>query len=400
MIRADVMADIAINIIGAFGVGACIWHLLRTPGRSPLENRLLFLLWTLMMLMTLRTFFWTGAAPALRGWVLAVATLLPLAALFTIEGLLRRHAPRLVKIGVVLAVAALLGINATIGLHGAGLIALMAVMAGTFLVCAILVIGRDRNSLSAAENRLISGFGVACVLAVPLAITDFRRDFVDFPVRAGAVGALLIVYSLVRDNRRGKSWAGFVRELGQLLLRGLPLALLLAVFVREGDALQRALVITIATLAVVMQIVIFDRIRNRARQMRSDQLRRWLLDAPTASRNEFIASLDRLPELAGLQVMQPSALGKYDVDVLRSFLERQRVVGLTRLQQHFGNDDAAQQLCDLLHIHGMTHVCLLAAQPLTILLCALPEVQQTGFGEPELQLIQRFAQLTLERLPA
>lgn len=99
LIQRDVLWDIAINIVGLSGVVAYLFHLHRSRLRSPLEHRLLFLFWTLAVLFSARTIFWAmGEAAHLQTIVFIPATILPLAVLLTIEGLLRRHAPLFLKV--------------------------------------------------------------------------------------------------------------------------------------------------------------------------------------------------------------------------------------------------------------------------------------------------------------
>ena len=56
---------------------------------------------------------------------------------------------------------------------------------------------RDRSALLASENRSIGRLAVGALVAIPFIVTDFRVLAPDFPVRLGALGALLVVTAVL-----------------------------------------------------------------------------------------------------------------------------------------------------------------------------------------------------------
>ena len=83
----------------------------RRDPRSPLTRRLLFLLGVVAVLFFMRGVAWWTESEWLDWLSLIPAALVPLGALIVTEGILRRHAPRPVKIVAVLG-AILLGLGA------------------------------------------------------------------------------------------------------------------------------------------------------------------------------------------------------------------------------------------------------------------------------------------------
>ena len=404
MMTPDILADVTVNVVGMTGVGYYLWHLHKTRARSPIESRLLFLFWVIFAVLFVRSFFWsTGEPPWLQKWVFFPAVLLPLASVFVIEGLLRRHVPKAIKIITVAGVLCFSARNLLAGISGDWLVAFLAFFAAILFIGVVLLFMRDRKSLSAAENRLISAFTVAAACSVPLVASDFRLEIGMFPIRLGAFGALLMVYVFVRDTRRDDSPWIVLNELRTLCLRGALVATLIVVLLKGRAPLQWDYVFFAigAASAFVLQLMIFDRISSLSRQNSRQSVTTWLLSAPTSSKEAFLAALNRLPQLGGLRVLESDMLQKYDAKVLGSFLSEARVVGLAQLRrQQADGHTGREQTKDLLETHHMTHACLLQADPLVVMLCTLPEVEQAAFGESELRLIQRLGSLVLSKAGA
>ena len=66
-----------------------------------------------------------------------------------------------------------------------------------FATCGLLLWLRDRSALLASENRSIGRLAVGALVAIPFIVTDFRVLAPDFPVRLGALGALLVVTAVL-----------------------------------------------------------------------------------------------------------------------------------------------------------------------------------------------------------
>src|SRR5258707_4641681 len=104
------------------------------------------------------------------------AALIPLGALVVTEGILRRHAPRQVKIAIVLGGIGL-GLGGALGLERFSTLhalLLSLFQPAGFATCAWLLATRDRGTLMASENRSIGRLAVRAPIVIPLIATDFQ----------------------------------------------------------------------------------------------------------------------------------------------------------------------------------------------------------------------------------
>ena len=197
---ASVIADSIVNLCGAIGLAVAMVALYRRDSRSPLTRRLLAMLGVVAVLFLTRGVAWWSGSLWLGRLSLIPAALVPLGAVLITEGMLRRHAPRVIKL--VAVVGALL-----FGLGGAARLERLSVTTYSILLslfqiagfasCAWLMATRDHDALLASENRGIGRLAVGALVLIPFVVTDFRVLLPDFPVRLGALGALLVVTAVL-----------------------------------------------------------------------------------------------------------------------------------------------------------------------------------------------------------
>ena len=96
-----VTADSIVNLCGAIGLGVAMVMLHRRDPRSPLTKRLLVMFGIIASLFLVRGAAWSTGSVWLDRLSMIPAALVPLGALIVTEGILRRHAPRVVKIAAV-----------------------------------------------------------------------------------------------------------------------------------------------------------------------------------------------------------------------------------------------------------------------------------------------------------
>jgi hypothetical protein len=398
---ADAVAiDVLVTWIGALGAASYLLHIVRNPSRSPLERRAVLLLGVLTVLLLVRGFSWMGPDLRLTRLTFAAATLLPLAMALFVEGLLRRHLPRPAKLLAAGSSAVFFVMNLAparwreaVLPHGfpAVLLATMALL-GTFLLA------RRRDTLSPAENRLVSGCLLAILAGLPMAASDFRLELGFPPQRWGAVGVLLFVYTLVHLARLPEHAGWRLRELGWLALQALLLSGMGAFLSPRplevwGHALPLAS-------ALVLLFAIGERLRNAGTVQRQERLLRWLANAPTGSRDALAGWLRRYPLTEQHLLLGPEELRAYRADSLAALFGTSRTCSGAQFRQ-MGPDapraaqDAAEQMADILERYEMTHACLLSTDPLHLLLVNLPEMGGNRDAELELEVIQRQASLAL-----
>jgi hypothetical protein len=396
---ADAVAiDVLVTWIGALGAASYLLHIVRDPSRSPLERRAVVLLGVLAVLLTVRGVSWLEADLRLTRLTFAAATLLPLAMALFVEGLLRRHLPRPAKLLAAGASAFFFVVN--LGperVRGAMFSrAFPAVLLVTMAVLGYFLLSRRRDTLSPAENRLVSGCLFAVSVGLPLAASDFRLNLGFPPQRWGAVGVLLFVYTLAHLARLPRR--AVVRDLGWLGLQALLLSGMGALLSPRPAAVWAHTLPPAA--ATVLLFAIWERLRNAGAMQGQEGLLRWLANAPTGSLDALVGWLRRYPLTEQHLLLGPAELGAYRAESLAGLFGESRTCSGARFRQ-LGPDapreaqEAAEQMADILERYEMTHACLLSDRPMRLLLVNLPEISGNRDAELEMQVIQRQASLAL-----
>jgi hypothetical protein len=390
---ADV-ADVLMTWVGGAAVLRYGVALGRRREKSLLERRTRILVLVFGALMILRGVSWLLPRwPWLMALAFVPSSLLPVAMTLFTEGLLRRHAPRWIKISTLTATLLSLAGNVVRGATGSARwgtwVALFTVSAivGTLLVLGGLLARRDRASLSRTENALIRACVLVAIIGVPLAVTDFRTDIAALPVRLGSIGILLFCYTLLRRPRENARAARWWRDVLRLVTRALLVGglLLLALPAPRGP-----LVMPVAALAVtfVLALAVWDRIRQIETEGSEAELLRWLARPPATSLSQFARELRHLSLTADAAVLEEQDLRAYDREALVRAFEGPRALvrSLTRLRALRAAADAlgADELTDLLERNGATHVGLLTREPLRLLVATVPELP--GAADAELAL--------------
>lgn len=396
-----VAVDVLVTWTGALGAASYLVHIVRNPSRSPLERRAVLLLGVLTVLLLVRGFSWMDS-PDLRlnRLTFAAATLLPLAMALFVEGLLRRHLPRPAKLLAAGSSAFFFAVNLGPARVREPLLfrAFPAVLLGMMALLGYFLLARRRETLSPAENRLVSGCLLAVLAGLPMAASDFRLELGFPPQRWGAVGVLLFVYTLVHLARLPAHVGWRIRELGWLALQALLLSGMAALLASRPSAVWgHALPLAFA---VVLLFAIWERLRNAGAMQRQEELLRWLARAPAGSRQELDAWLRRYPLTEQHLLLGPDDLRAYHAPSLAALFGASRTCSGARFR-HMGPaapreaQEAAEQMADILERYEMTHACLLSADPLHLLLVNLPEISGNRDAELELEVIQRHASLAL-----
>ena len=112
----SVTADSIVNLCGAIGLGVAMMALYRRDSGSPLTRRLLAMLGVVAVLFLTRGVAWWSDSVWLDRLSLIPAALIPLGALLVTEGMLRRHAPPIIKLLAVIG-AIVFGFGGVAGLE-------------------------------------------------------------------------------------------------------------------------------------------------------------------------------------------------------------------------------------------------------------------------------------------
>ena len=390
---SGVIADSIVNLCGAIGLSVAMFALYRRDPRSPLTQRLLVLLGIAAILFFTRGIAWWSGSVWLDRLSLIAAATVPLGALIVTEGILRRHAPRAIKI-VALAGAVLFGLGGAFGLESyptSYSIALSLFQFAGFAACAWLLATRDRGTLMASENRAIGRLAAGAIMVIPFIVTDFRALAPDIPVRLGALGALLVVTAVLiagggSETRRQGILMAALRLLGAAAACVSP----------DVDAAQ---VMRFCAIAISGVLTI---------GLMTDTLRAWfdsqvpgVLNSVAASaastRDELIAELARHPMFESARRYRESDLAGYDPLLLQNFLSTRRV--LRRPEAPWGvaaSDPAVERLVSLMQANHATHVIILSHDPIDLLVLAVPVISADPATETALALVRRLLASTPE----
>jgi hypothetical protein len=393
-----VIADSIVNLCGAIGLSVAIIALHRREPRAPLTKRLLLMLGVVALLFFTRGVAWWTENVWLDRLSLIPGASIPLCALIVTEGILRRHAPRAVKI-VAVAGAVLLGLGGAFGLEGHATlysILLSLFQLAGFATCAWLLAMRDRTTLLASENRSIGGLAVGALIVIPFIITDFHALAPDIPVRLSALGALLAVTAVLIAGGGSET-----RQQGILMtaLRLSSSALLGAAAACVSSDVDIAQIVRFCAIAIsgVLTIGLMTDTLRAYFESQVPGVLNSVAVSGAQTRDQLITELARHPLFESARRYRESELADYDPALLRDFLAIRRV--LRRSEAPWGlaaSDPAVERAMSLMKANNATHVIILSHHPVDVLVLAVPVISADPATETALALVRRLLALTPE----
>lgn len=290
-------------------------------------------------------------APMLVVATMVVAAWLPLITLRLAEELVRRHAPRMVKLlalggAVTFTVLALVFGRVW---TGPAVIAL-ALFQAAVVIAILLHLQMQRGSVSLSERRAVDMLALAFALALPMLATDFAWAFPDLPFRGGPFAALVFV--LACSLLAGVTSRPLRLLADVLMLAGAGALVALAVHLAGGpSALVPALAAT-ATAAAAL-VLLAERFADRPSRGEG------LLGAIARAAPDQAAILGSHPLLANAVMVSAEALSDLPEDLLIALAARP-VWTATRDPANETLTDAAREL---LARYGASHLLRLSSAP-------------------------------------
>ncbi|MBR1121298.1 hypothetical protein JQ628_07205 [Bradyrhizobium lablabi] len=394
----SVIADSIVNLCGAIGLSVAMIALYRRDPGGALTKRLLFLLGVVAVLFFTRGLAWWSGAVLLDRLSLIPAAMVPLGALVVTEGMLRRHAPRIVK-RVALWGAILLGLAGAFGperFASLQSIALSLFQLAGFAICTLLLARRDRASLLASENRSIDRLAVGALLIMPFVITDFQALAPDMPVRLGALGALLVVTAVLIAGGSTETRREGILLTALRLFSSALLGIAAACVAPDVDAAQVMRFVAIAIAGVLTIGLMTDTLRALFEAQEPGVLNS-VAASPAATRDQLIAELARHPLFESARRLREAELAAYDPPRLREFLSSRRV--LRQPQAPWGlssADPAVERLLSLMVANNATHIIILSHDPVDLIVLAVPVISADPATETALALVRRILASTPE----
>lgn len=323
--------------------------------RSPVAARLRLVYGLVAALLALRLGHGLWPAKPVVAALMIAAAWLPYATLRLAEEIVRRHAPRLVKIAA-LAGSLIFSLFAlTLGLVWSGpAIAALAGFQAAMTLCVILLLTANRRSVSPAERQAADMVALALALSIPLALTDFRLLFPGLPVRGGAFALLVLVLAASRLSGEDARPRMLIADLLLVAAGGGATALFLAVSASEGWR-QALLPVGAGAAAMLALAMLVERVAMR-RDTGPDIVGALARVPADAGRQALLAAHPMLSR--GIPV-SAAALADFPQETLAA-LARYRMISADTLEEGSVLGDAAR---DLLQRHAATHLLRLSVAP-------------------------------------
>lgn len=378
---SDALAtDLISSGLGAIGCLTVVWWILRTPGRSFLEQRSVWLLGVLGVVYLVRTVGWRYETESLGRWLAFwPVTLEPIVMALFVEGLLRRHLPLWIK-WLAVAFTGFLVVVQFLPPSVRGPVLTISWPVGISVLMGVFAwqMWRMRDAgISRQERRMLAGVTVVAVVAIPMVFSDGRGLQPWLPTRMGAIGGLLLCRILLTppatDGLRD-TIVGLVR----LFVRGSVVAAIMTV---PFGALTRERFIEALTLALALLLLfeLFDRLRRRERSEVEVALLHWLAFAPREDFAAWRRALKHAPLMGDAVILEGDDLARYDAGALRAaFAQHGTLLAEPELRALLATQppdrESLEQVADLLSTHALTHLALLHADPLMLIGANVPQV--------------------------
>jgi len=387
--NAAIATDLVLSLTALAGL-ICLHFVLHGRGDGdPITRRFVFALRVAMLLFAGRAMVVTTGGAGFRFAVLLAASLVPLAALLLAEGLLRRHAPRFIKI-IIAGGACIFGITAFwygAGIDPARLVGLLAFQVASFAMIGWLIATRDRSTLTSVENQSAGRLGWTLVVLVPLIMTDFLLIYLRLPVQLSAIGVLLMCW-IALDLGRGvvrhrHSFAQLATIVAVGLATGAGIATL-GQMGRDGIILSAVLVTAAMLLLAIMG-------KAYATRRHAVRLVDYIATAPMDSPVAFLRGLQAHPLVQGAAVIEGAALNGFDTAVLGEIFRSHPI--LRKSAPPDMRPVAADHINHLFTRFGATHILDTGQTPPQLIALVMPAFQGSDNAENELMAVQRIAAL-------
>jgi len=324
-----------------------LWLSLRQRGSmSLLERRISYLAIAMMFMFFMRSWFWVNNSYLIERIALIPVVTIPFLVLIATEGLMRRHAPFVMK--------CLTAMN----------------FIAVFLFCLIWILTRKASDLTASENRSATVFALTLVSVSLVGLTDFP-EIVVTPVRLGAVGVLIVAYILVLANSRPFSFRLVGLEIITILI-AVVMSAWVSIAVLGVNNLEQAIVLGAVLFSLLLTAVIID------------TLSVFLSGALAVKMTPYSA------------ILGPKDLSDYNISNLVEAYQFTPVISVKMLREQLCSKlpkAACEQIEDILNRHQASHSFMASiSPPLIVVSAAQPFGDEREFST-YLSLVSKIARL-------
>ncbi|WP_196258162.1 hypothetical protein [Pelagibacterium limicola] len=389
----SLLADSVVSAAALAGTLAALAVVRMRPDRDGLAGRFIFVLTLVSLVLAMRLLSWNIHQGIFETLTRLFAAWIPLSALLVLEGLQRRHAPRLLK-QMTLAGGGLFSLLAFFsGDLGFPLYALLAFQLASFAAIYVLAFTSRNMGLTEHEQRVIGRIRFALPVLVIFLASDYGVFEDVLPIRASGVAILFFCWMAISsaNGTTGRKDAAVAFVVTAVL--GAVVGISATAMAQMGWTFA----VQISAMALctgILALVLNETVGAFAVTRRNDILIA-LAAADTTSVRAFITSVTAASALGGSTLLDEKELTQFDMTILRSAFATHPV--LRRRDLVLLEEEARQQLDSLFATHDATHLLMLSADPLLLVASAMPSVGRSSAVETELALVQRMATLVPNR---
>lgn len=397
MTRAHLIADSLVTLAAIAGLLVLFGVLRRSGPADTLTGRFQLGLAVLIVLLAGRFLWWTTESPVFVPVMFVSAGLIPLATIVLTEGLLRRHAPPFVKYGLLIAtvVFVVIAFLPDALVEPVRSYALLGFQFAGFLAAGWMVLVRDRTSLSPRENWLTDRIALSLLLILPFLVTDFRFDGSQMPVRLAGIAILFVCWLAVGMGRSSLGHRDTIKAFAVLAASSMVAGAGIGMIADLGFTFT--VQATALVLSAALVAAIFIDAMNLGAEERRDSLLTHIAHGKETDAAAFLRGLREHMLVEGALMLGAKDLSEFDAGELRAIFAADPVRSIAEARRQASPPSEYEQLQALLERYDVTHIMLVAREPLTLVALNMPALAATPGAETELRAAQRVALLISEQ---
>lgn len=390
----QIIADISISLFALVGLLILIFAIRHSEAAS-VSRRFLTGLYVIVLLLGARILFWLNDAWIFDALSLLAAAFVPLVVIVVTEGLLRRHAPPLVKLlgagSAIMLVPLAFFPGSVVDPERMQLFFVLQLAA--MIASGFLVIMRDKSTLSALENRVINRIALSLLLLMPFLITDFRLGNTDLPVRLGGIGILALCWLTISLERAHLNNQDMLRAFAMMFATAIVTSLLIGA-IGNFDMIAKFQTGAIALASLLLVVIYNDAVALRFSKRRAGLLRH-MSEGDISSSQAFLTGLQRHELVEGALILEEEELVDFDITLLRQGFEQNPVAKFSK-PSHEKPSLKNEQIDYLFTRYEASHIILASSTPLVLVALNMPGLAASPGAEIELKAVQRMAFLISE----
>lgn len=391
MMTETIIADSYVTLAALAGLFKLRSNLKSSNIISAQNARFIFAINIIILMLVCRVLVWTTQIKFFDSILLTAASFIPLAMLVLCEGLMRRHAHMFLKLSTTAGIFVFTSLAFfTNKSNDTNIIfALLIFQIAMLSAIGLWVLTRDRQKLSTAENQNINSLAWSLLLILPLAITDFRTEWINSPVRVGGIAILFLCWLVLSTDRMRSNQFSIMISFAMIIL-GVCLASFSINLITGINAVQ-TLQASAIMLSTALLLQVYAQARSLKRKETHKSLIPYIVNFDKDDHEEFIHGLQNQQFFSDAVILGVNDLSDFDHHFFKFLLDKKFIKSGDISEQ--SNNKYDEQLSWLFEKYRATHAILISEQPLRILILDLPSFAETPETEKELKIVQRIALL-------